>query len=106
MANASPRRTAEFKARAVELYKAAGPDTTYAQIARELGIDAGTLSSWVKLASNGNPADPETNPFQIQEENRRLKRELERLEEENEMLLKASASSAGGRPWRRRSSHS
>ena len=41
MANASPRYTAEFKARAVELYKAAGPDATYAEIARELGCDAG-----------------------------------------------------------------
>lgn len=37
MANASPGYTAEFNARAVELYKAAGPDGTYAEIARELG---------------------------------------------------------------------
>ncbi len=106
MANPSPRYTPEFKANAVRPYREAGPDATYAQIARELGIDAGTLSSWVKLASNGNPADPETNPFQIQEEVRRLKRELERLEEENEILLKAGAFFASRRLRRRRSSHS
>jgi transposase len=91
MANASPRYTPEFKARAVEMYRAAGPEATYAEIARDLGVDAGSLSHWVKLASNDRPDDPEMNPFQIQEENRRLKRELARLREENEILLKASA---------------
>ncbi len=91
MANASPKYTAEFKAKAVELYRSAGPDATYASVARGLGCDPGSLSHWVKLASNEGPGDPETNPFQMQEENRRLKRELARLKEENEILLKASA---------------
>ena len=31
------------------------------------------------------------NPFQVAEENRKLKREIRRLSEENEILLKASA---------------
>lgn len=91
MANASPRYTAEFKVRAVELYKAAGPDATYAEIARELGCDAGSLSHWVKTAGGGQPDEADMNPFQMREENRRLKRELARLKEENEILLKASA---------------
>ena len=91
MANASPKYTAEFKSKAVELYRSAGPDATYASVARGLGCDPGSLSHWVKLASNERPEDPETNPFQMQEENRRLRRELARLREENEMLLKASA---------------
>ena len=91
MGASSPRYTAEFKARAVDLYRAAGPEATYAQIARELGVDAGSLSHWVKLASGDRPQDAEANPFQLQEENRRLKRELARLREENEILLKASA---------------
>lgn len=63
------------KAGAVELYRAAGPDATYAQIARELGCDIGSLSKWVQLDGNANPSDPEANPFQIAEENRRLRRE-------------------------------
>ena len=33
MGNPSPRYTAEFKQRAVELYLAAGPEATYAAIA-------------------------------------------------------------------------
>ena len=48
MGNPSPRYTAEFKQRAVELYRAAGPDATYAAVARELGCDAGSLSKWVQ----------------------------------------------------------
>ena len=91
MANASPRYTAEFKARVVELYKAAGLDATYAEIARELGCDAGSLSHWAKTAGGGQPDEADMNPFQMREENRRLKRELARLKEENEILLKASA---------------
>lgn len=91
MTDYSKRYTPEFKQRAVELYMAAGPDTTYAEIARGLGCDAGSLSKWVKLARNEQPDGPETSPFQIQEENRRLKRELARVKEENEILLKASA---------------
>lgn len=87
----SPRYTAEFKAKAVELYRAAGPEATYAGVARSLGCDAGSLSKWVGPASNDQPGDPEMNPFQIQEENRRLRRELARVKEENEILSKASA---------------
>ena len=43
MGNPSPRCTAEFKAKAVELYRSAGADVTYAEIARSLGCDAGKL---------------------------------------------------------------
>ena len=45
MGNPSPRYTAEFKQRAVELYLAAGPEATYAEIARELGCDPGSLAN-------------------------------------------------------------
>ena len=80
--------TAEFKEKAVVLYRKSG--TTYAAVARELGVDPGSLSDWVKKAdasarSNG------ANTFQLEEENRKLKRENARLKEENEILLKASA---------------
>lgn len=71
MGNPSPRYTAEFKQRAVELYRAAGPDATYASVARELGCDAGSLSKWVSLADGKGASDAEQNPFQMAEEIKR-----------------------------------
>ena len=84
----STKYTPEFKEQAVALYLKSG--TTYAAVARELGCDAGSLSDWVKKATNGD-GSKDGNPFQVQEEIRRLKRENARLKEENEILLKASA---------------
>ena len=76
MGNPSPRYTAEFKQKAVELYGKSG--TTYAEAARGLDCDAGSLADWVKRAYAA-------------EDLRRLKRENERFKRENEILLKASA---------------
>ena len=64
--------------------------TTYAEVARGLGCDAGSLSDWVKRADAAGLA-PDGNPFQMAGDLRRLKRENERLRRENEILLKASA---------------
>lgn len=88
MGNPSPRYTAEFKQKAVELYRKSG--TTYADAARGLGCDAGSLSDWVKEADAAGPA-PDANPFQMAEDLRRLKRE-------NEILLKASDFFASRQP--------
>jgi transposase len=82
------RYTAEFKQKAVALYRRRG--TTMAAVARELGVDDGTLSSWVRAADGAEGPVPE-NPFQRDEELRQLRREVARLREENEILLKASA---------------
>lgn len=68
MGTPSPKHTAEFKQKAVELYRKFG--TTYAEVARGLGCDPGSLSDWVKKAD----APRGGNPFQAAEENRRLKR--------------------------------
>ena len=92
MGNPSPRYTAEFKQKAVELYGKSG--TTYAEVARGPGCNAGNPADWVKKADAAGPA-PDANPFQMAEDLRRLKRENERLKRENEMLLKASAFFAG-----------
>ena len=91
MGTPSPRYTAEFKEKAVELYKKSG--ATYTEVARGLGIDAGSLSDWVKRADAADAAGgPQgANPFELAEENRRLRREVARLEREREILLKASA---------------
>lgn len=88
MGTPSPKYTAEFKQKAVELYRRSG--TTYAEVARGLGCDPGSLSDWVKKADAADAPRGE-NPFQVAEENRRLRRENERLKRENEILLKASA---------------
>ena len=70
---------------------------TYAEIARELGVDAGSMSDRVRRADAAQ-APPEDNPFKVAEENRRPRREVERLRREDEVLLKASALFAGRQP--------
>lgn len=72
----------------MELYGKSG--TTYAEVARGLGCDVGSLADWVKKADAAGPA-PDANPFQMAEDLRRLKRENERFKRENEILLRASA---------------
>lgn len=90
--SASPRKyTAEFKQRAVQLWRESG--TTYVEVARGLGIEESTLRGWVKKASaadGGGTGDPQ-NPFQMEEELKRLRRENAQLRRDNEILLKASA---------------
>lgn len=82
MGTPSPKYSPEFKQRAVELYRKSSP-TTYAAVARKLGVDAGSLSDWVRRA-DATASAPCDNPFQMAEDLKRLKRE-------NEILLKASA---------------
>lgn len=86
MGHPSPKYTAEFKQRAVELYRERG--CTYAELAREPGCDAGSISDRVKRADAAGAA-PARNPFQMAEELRRLRRENDRLGTENEILLKS-----------------
>lgn len=85
MGKPPPKYTAEFKQQAVRLYRERGG--TYAETARELGVDPGSLSDWVRRADAAQ-APPEDNPFQMAED---LRRENERLKRENEILLKSSA---------------
>lgn len=98
MGKPSPKYTAEFKQQAVRPYGERGG--TYAEIARELEVDAGSISDWVKRADAAQ-APAGDNPFQMAEELRRLRRENERLKRKNEILLKASAFFAGRQLWAR-----
>lgn len=84
MGHPSPKYTAEFKQRAAQLYRERGG--TYAEIGRGLGVDPGSISDWVKRA-DASAAPAEDNPFRVAEENRRLRRGVERLRRENEILL-------------------
>lgn len=95
MGHPSPKYSAGFKQQAARPYRERGG--TYAEMARELGCDAGSISDRVKGADAAQ-ASPEDSPFKVAGENRRLRREVGRLRRENEMLLKASAFLAGRQP--------
>lgn len=92
MGRPSPKYTAEFKRRAVELYRERG--CTCAELARELGCDAGGISDWVRRADAAGAA-PDRNPFQMAEELRGPGRGNDRLRTENEILSKAGSLFAG-----------
>lgn len=94
MGKPCPKYTAEFKRRAVRLYNERG--ATYAEVAREIGVDPSSLADWVGRASAAAP-DAGANPFQMAGDLRRLRREDGRLKRESEILLKAGALFAGRR---------
>ncbi len=80
------RFTSEFKAEAVAMVAAA--DGNVAKVARELNIYDSTLGNWVRQAraeADGAPSVEE------RAEIRELKRELERVKRERDILGKAVA---------------
>ena len=89
--------TKEFKLEAVRL--AEESEKPLSQVARELGIRADMLRGWKRqvegagsqAAFPGNGTLPET-----EEENRRLRRELEVVRQERDFLKKAAAYFAKG----------
>jgi transposase len=80
--------TKEFKQEAVRLAQTSGKPI--AQIARELGISDSAIHGWRKeLADHGKDAFPgKGHQTELEEENRRLKRELERVQQERDILKK------------------
>ena len=94
MGHPSPRYSAEFKQQAVRLYRERGG--TCAETARELGVDPGSLSDWVRRADAAQ-APAGDNPFRMAEDLRGLGRENERPKRENGIPLKASAFLTGRR---------
>ena len=81
--------TAEYKAEAVEL--AINSGRPIAEIARDLGVNEGTLGNWVKMANKRG--DIKENPLDIDERARlkELEEEVRRLKMEREILKKAAA---------------
>jgi transposase len=81
--------TAEFKHEAVQLTKTS--DKPKAQIARELGISDSALYAWCRAAeAHGEEAFPgKGHQLPLEEEIHRLKRELERAQQERDILKKA-----------------
>ena len=81
--------TKEFKLEAVQLVKTS--NKPLAQIARDLGIADSTLHHWRQLfTEHGEQAFPGSGHQTAQEEEiRRLKREVEILRQERDILKKA-----------------
>ena len=80
--------TQEFKEEAVRLARTSGKSIV--QVARELGISDTSIHQWRKeLSEHGKEAFPGSgHQTPLEEENRRLKRELERVQQERDILKK------------------
>lgn len=89
MGKTQPTFTADFKQEAVQL--AHTSNKPKAQIARELGISDSALYSWCKqVAEQGKDVFPgKGHQMPLEEENHHLKRELERTQQERDILKKA-----------------
>jgi transposase len=89
MAKVQKVYTREFKEEAVQLAQTSGKPIT--QIARELGISDASIHQWRKeFAQQGKDAFPGSgHQTPLEEENRRLRRELERVQQERDILKKA-----------------
>ena len=82
--------TAEFRAEAVRLVREGKRGVT--AVARELGIGQQTLSRWVRQAEIDEGRGPEGSLTTAErEELQRLRRENKRLQEERDILKKATA---------------
>lgn len=89
MGKSQPSYTREFKQQAVQLFETSGKTKT--QIARDLGISDSALNKWCKeFGERGEEAFPgKGHQTTIEEENKRLRREVEVLRQEREILKKA-----------------
>jgi transposase-like protein len=85
--------TAEFKVEAA--HRVIDSDRTIAEVARELGIDAGMLSVWVKDERRRIAAAEVHGEKPLETAERaellRLRRQVAELEKDNQFLVKASA---------------
>jgi len=88
MGKSQPTYTKEFKQQAVHLFESSGKSKT--QIARDLGISDSALSKWCKeFGERGEEAFPgKGHQTAVEEENRRLRREIEILRQERDILKK------------------
>jgi transposase len=83
--NAYPR---EFRERAVELYRSGG--VSMEVLAKQLGVSSTTIANWVRQASIDDGERPGVSTAD-RSELTQLRREVRRLEMENEILKRAAA---------------
>lgn len=83
--NAYPR---EFRERAVELYRSGG--VSMEALAKQLGVASTTVANWIRQAriDDGEQSGVSTAD---RDEMTQLRREIRRLEMENEILKRAAA---------------
>ena len=81
--------TAEFRDSAVNLVISS--DKSTASIAKELGINATKLYSWVNKAKDADRNESGSNNAQMFDELKRLKKELAEVKEQRDILKKATA---------------
>ena len=84
-----PKRTPEFKRRAVDPCRASG--TTCAEVGGKPGVDPGSIADLVGRADSADAPPEAQGPSRMREDPRRLRREAKRPREENGTLLKAGA---------------
>lgn len=91
MQNGHPTYTKEFKVEAAKLMQTSGKSMS--QVAQELGVSDSSLSRWCQqFGAQGEHAFPGSgHQIPEQEEIRRLKRELEVVRMERDILKKAVA---------------
>jgi transposase len=100
----------EFKADAVALY-VSDPGSTYASVAKGLGVNRETLRLWVKQARQARAgehrrdrrreadAGPVASEAVLEEENRQLRKMVRELETERDILRRAAKYFAGETNW-------
>ena len=81
--------TREFKREAVELLTRSGSSAL--QVSKELGIDSTTLSRWRREIEETQAEEEPVRVFALKEELKWLRKENERLKEEQAILKKAAA---------------
>jgi len=82
----------EFKAEAVRLARESEGTKSLSALARDLGVSPASLCRWVRMAAADEAEGLAPGGRKaLEEENRRLRRELEQVTEEREILKKAAA---------------
>ena len=89
MPTSHPPYPPEFRAEAIRLIRTSGK--SMAQIARELEVSTETLRLWRKQADIDAGLRHDGLTTEESEEVRQLRREIKRLREEREILVKAAA---------------
>ena len=90
MAKKRNKYTEEFKRDAVRLMRNRG-ERTVAQVADDLGVPTNQLHRWASKLEAREVAKRNDHGETMEEENRRLRKEVERLKMEKAILKKAAA---------------
>ena len=91
MMSKSPRTfyTEEFKESSAIL--AVESDQTIAQTAKDLGIKVSTLHGWISKYVKKKDKDKMRNKVNLEEENKKLRKQLSIMQQERDILKKAAA---------------